>query len=26
MPFVLILFVLFFMPRGLLGSNVTERV
>jgi branched-chain amino acid transport system permease protein len=26
MPFVLILFVLFFMPRGLFGSNVTERV
>jgi branched-chain amino acid transport system permease protein len=26
MPFVLILFVLFFLPRGLLGSNVTERV
>jgi branched-chain amino acid transport system permease protein len=26
MPFVLILLVLFFMPRGLLGANVTERV
>lgn len=26
MPFVLILFVLFFMPRGLRGANVTERV
>jgi branched-chain amino acid transport system permease protein len=26
MPFVLILLVLFFMPRGLLGATVTERV
>lgn len=26
MPFVLILFVLFFMPRGLRGAHVTERV
>ena len=26
MPFVLILFVLFFLPRGLFGTNVTERV
>ncbi len=26
MPFVLILFVLFFMPRGLFGAKVTERV
>ncbi len=25
-PFVLILFILFFMPRGLLGGKVTERV
>lgn len=25
-PFVLILFILFFMPRGLLGSKVTDRV
>lgn len=26
MPFVLILFLLFFMPRGLFGAKVTERV
>jgi branched-chain amino acid transport system permease protein len=26
MPFVLILFVLFFMPRGLMGAKITERV
>lgn len=26
MPFVLILFILFFMPRGLFGAKVTERV
>lgn len=26
MPFVLILFILFFMPRGLFGGNSTERV
>lgn len=26
MPFVLILFVLFFMPRGLFGAKVTDRV
>lgn len=26
MPFVLILFLLFFMPRGLLGAKMTERV
>lgn len=26
MPFVLILFLLFFMPRGLLGAKLTERV
>ena len=25
-PFVLILFILFFMPRGLFGAKVTERV
>ena len=25
-PFVMILFILFFMPRGLLGAKVTERV
>lgn len=26
MPFVLILFILFFVPRGLLGARVTDRV
>jgi len=26
MPFVLILIILFFMPRGLFGGQVTERV
>ena len=25
-PFVLILFILFFMPRGLLGGKSTDRV
>jgi len=25
-PFILILFILFFMPRGILGAQVTERV
>ncbi|WP_367113332.1 hypothetical protein [Zoogloea sp.] len=25
-PFVLILFILFFMPRGLFGARVTDRV
>jgi branched-chain amino acid transport system permease protein len=25
-PFILILFILFFMPRGLFGSKQTERV
>ena len=25
-PFVLILFILFFMPRGLFGAKVTDRV
>ena len=26
MPFVLILLILFFLPRGLFGAKVTERV
>ena len=25
-PFILILFILFFMPRGIFGAKVTERV